>query len=68
MQTFGKLTADILKINYNQGLEIDKKAWWDRVKDTSRTDETVSISLSAKGEPGKLAVLVNTREMTIELD
>ncbi|ETS86566.1 hypothetical protein PFICI_00394 [Pestalotiopsis fici W106-1] len=48
LQTFGNLTADILKINFDQSLEADKKAWWDRVKDNPRTDETVSISLSTK--------------------
>jgi hypothetical protein len=68
MQTFGNLTADILKINYDQCLEIDQKAWWNRVKDTPRTDETISISLTTKRQSHKLSTLINTREMTIDLD
>ncbi|TGO41680.1 hypothetical protein BHYA_0018g00520 [Botrytis hyacinthi] len=67
MQTFGNLKADILKINYEQCLEIDQKAWWNRIKDHPRTNESISVSLTAKHQAEKLSALVNNRQMLIDL-
>ncbi|KAF7938056.1 hypothetical protein EAE99_001728 [Botrytis elliptica] len=67
MQTFGNLKAYILKINYEQCLEIDQKAWWNRIKDHPRINESISVSFTAEHQAEKLSALVNNRQMLIEL-